>query len=143
MSPDEKFVKKPDAFDEQSLDQTIQHALRDFRLSIHAFSEAAYNRPRPGFETVPQPKAWRRATAWAMGCVLAAGLATGGIYERHHQQELARIAAIRDADHQRQLAEQHALETEDLLAKVDRDVSRQVPNAMEPLAKLMAEDESQ
>ena len=34
-------------------------------------------------------------------------------------------------------------EEEDLLAKVDSDVSRAVPSAMEPLAQLMAEDESQ
>jgi hypothetical protein len=33
-------------------------------------------------------------------------------------------------------------EEEDLLAKVDSDVSREVPSAMEPLAQLMAEDET-
>jgi hypothetical protein len=33
-------------------------------------------------------------------------------------------------------------EDEDLLAQVDSDVSREVPSAMEPLAQLMAEDES-
>jgi hypothetical protein len=33
-------------------------------------------------------------------------------------------------------------EEEDLLAKVDSDVSRQVPAAMEPLAQLMAADET-
>jgi hypothetical protein len=32
---------------------------------------------------------------------------------------------------------------EDLLASVDSDVARQVPSAMEPLAELMAGDESQ
>jgi hypothetical protein len=34
-------------------------------------------------------------------------------------------------------------EDEDLLAKVDSDVSRQVPSSMEPLAQLMAADESE
>jgi hypothetical protein len=34
-------------------------------------------------------------------------------------------------------------ENEDLLAKVDSDVSRAVPSAMEPLAQLMADDEPQ
>jgi hypothetical protein len=33
-------------------------------------------------------------------------------------------------------------EDEDLLAKVDSDVSREVPAAMEPLAQIMAEDET-
>jgi hypothetical protein len=55
---------------------------------------------------------------------------------------MAKIAAQRDAERQRQMAEERAREAEDLLAKVDSDVSREVPNAMEPLAQLMAEDES-
>jgi hypothetical protein len=42
------------------------------------------------------------------------------------------------------LREQQAkAEEEDLLAKVDSDVSREVPSAMEPLAQMMAEDERQ
>jgi hypothetical protein len=55
---------------------------------------------------------------------------------------MARIAAQRAAEQQRQLADQHAREAEDLLAKVDSDISQEVPDAMEPLARLMAEDES-
>ena len=39
-------------------------------------------------------------------------------------------------------AEQAREEEEDLLSKVDSDVSREVPSAMEPLAQLMAEDET-
>jgi hypothetical protein len=70
------------------------------------------------------------------------------VYERRHQQELARIAAAQAALHQRELAEQHAREQKELLARVDselavvdRDVSREAPDALEPLARLMAEDE--
>jgi len=55
---------------------------------------------------------------------------------------MARIAAARQVQQQRLVAEQHAREEEDLLAKVDSDVSREVPSAMEPLARLMAEDET-
>jgi hypothetical protein len=66
----------------------------------------------------------------------------GGIHERDHRRELAKIAAQREAENQRQLVEERAREAEDLLAKVDSDVSREVPDAMEPLARLMAEDES-
>ena len=47
------------------------------------------------------------------------------------------------AEQQRLMAEQRAREEEDLLAKVDSDVSREVPSAMEPLAQLMAEDDIQ
>jgi hypothetical protein len=62
------------------------------------------------------------------------------VYERHVKQ--VRIAAVLEAQRQRQLAANRAREEEELLAKVDSDVSRQVPSAMEPLAQLMAEDET-
>ncbi len=57
-----------------------------------------------------------------------------------------RIAAARVAEQQRLVAQQRERqarqEDEDLLAKVDSDVSREVPLAMEPLAQLMVEDET-
>jgi hypothetical protein len=67
------------------------------------------------------------------------------LYERHHQRELQKIAAAERAARQQKLeAEQRASkEDEDLLAKVDSDVSREVPSAMEPLAQLMSENEAQ
>jgi len=77
-----------------------------------------------------------------LGSVLAFGVAGGGILEYQHRQEMTRVAAAREAQHQRQLAEEHAREAEQQLARVDGDVARQVPDAMEPLAQLMAEDES-
>ncbi len=56
------------------------------------------------------------------------------------------MAAARIAEHERQAAEQRnqqlRQEDEDLLAKVDSDVSREVPSAMEPLAQMMAGDET-
>jgi len=115
----------------------IEQALKDFRSSVHAWSEAEYSRPRA--VKLVHLRSWRVAAGWALGCVLAAGSLTGGLYERHHQQELAKIAARQ----QKLAAEQRASkEQDDLLAKVDSDVSRQVPSAMEPLAQLMAEDEA-
>jgi len=83
-----------------------------------------------------------------MGCALAVGVVAGAGYERHRGQELARIEAERVASQQRLAQEQQGLlreqqakaEEEDLLAKVDSDVSREVPSAMEPLAQMMAED---
>jgi hypothetical protein len=47
------------------------------------------------------------------------------------------------AERQRLAAEQRNRDEEELLAKVDSDVSREVPSAMEPLAQLMAEDDTQ
>jgi hypothetical protein len=119
----------------------IEQALKDFRSSVHAWSEAEYSRPRA--VKLVHLRSWRVAAGWALGCVLAAGSLTGGLYERHHQQELAKIAAAETARQQKLAAEQRASkEQDDLLAKVDSDVSRQVPSAMEPLAQLMAEDEA-
>jgi len=120
----------------------LDRALGDFRNSVRAWSDAAYNRPRIVREVAPRRAVWRKAAAWSLGSVLAFGVAGGGILEYQHRQEMTRVAAAREAQHQRQLAEEHAREAEQQLARVDGDVARQVPDAMEPLAQLMAEDES-
>jgi F0F1-type ATP synthase epsilon subunit len=77
-----------------------------------------------------------------LALVLVTGGVSGGFYERH-QKELRIAAAARLAEQQRAAREFEAREDEeDLLAKVDSDVSRVVPSAMEPLAQLMAEDKT-
>jgi Tfp pilus assembly protein PilN len=121
----------------------LDEALRDFRLSVHAFSEAAYSRPRRVVEP-GRSRVWRLATGWALACVLIAGGASAGVWE-HHRQEM-KIAAAQLVEKQRLAAQEQArlarLDEENLLAKVDSDVSREVPSAMEPLAQMMAEDET-
>ena len=119
----------------------LKQVLGDFRMSVQAWSENAYSRPRPVFKATAH-RVWQRAAEWALVCVLMAGGVSGGVYERQHQQQMARIEAARQAEQQRLAAEQRAREEEELLAKVDSDVSREVPSAMEPLAILMAEDEA-
>jgi uncharacterized protein HemX len=121
------------------LDPVLQQTLRDFRASVHAWSGAVCQSPRNVHEVVVH-RTWRLAAGWALALVLLGGAASGGLYERHHQQELARMAAAQAAQQQRELAAQHAREEEDLLAKVDSDVAREVPSAMEPLASLMTDD---
>lgn len=121
-------------------DAALDQALKNFRSSVHAWGEAAYGQTRP--VAVVRHVSWRLAAGWALGCVLATGSVAGGVYERHHRQEAARIAAAAEAAQQQKLAaeERTQKENEDLLAKVDSDVSREVPSAMEPLAQMMAED---
>ena len=128
-------------------DAEFEKALTDFKSSVHAWSDAAYNRPR----SLAQParrKSWRLAASWAMGCLLVTGTLSGGLIERHHRNEMARIAAaqqekqIRDQDAQAKVEAPVKITDEDLLADVDSAVSRQVPSAMEPLAQLMTEDET-
>lgn len=130
---------------EAPLEQSLEEALTNFRLSIHAWSEATGNRSRPVLEGAPQRRVGRLAVGWALGCVLAAGGVSSGVWA-HHQVGV-RIAAARLAEHERQVAEQRAQrnreEEESLMAKVDSDVSQEVPTAMEPLAQLMIEDQTQ
>ena len=123
-------------------DLALERALRDFRLSVCAWSEAAYSRPRTVAQVVRR-RSWRLAAGWALGVALAAGGVSATVFERHQRQEMARAAQEQRLAQERQrlaLAEQ-AREEEHLLAEVDRDVSREVPSAMESLAQLMAEDE--
>ena len=120
----------------------LDEALSNFRLSVHAWSEAEFSRPRTVAE--PRPRGiWRLALGWALGCLLVVGSVSGGAVYKHRLNEM-RIAQARLAEQQRQAAQERARqEEEDLLAMVDSDVSRQVPRAMEPLAQMMAVDESQ
>ncbi len=134
-------------------DPGVVEALEHFKASVDAWSsysqsDAAYSRPRTTAARTAR-HSWRRVASWALGCVLAAGSLGGAMYEHHHRQELARIAAKqaaaqkalqarRDAEHP--TAANEATKDKDLLATVDSDVSREVPAAMEPLAQLMDDD---
>jgi hypothetical protein len=126
------------------LDPNLDQALRNFKLSVDAWSEAAFSN-RSFVQSAPR-RNWRPAAAWALGCALVASSVSGVVYQRHdqqvHDQQLkAQQAAAKLAEQQKQAADLQAANEEDLLASVDSDVSRQVPSAMEPLAQ-MAEDES-
>lgn len=147
-------------------DPVVREALKNFKASVDAWSEAAYSRPRTVKAGVRR-NGWWMAAGWALGCVLAAGSLTAGLYGLHHQQEMARLAAARTAAQkaaqqqaaaQRQAAAAQEVQPEqaavagsktaagvsntddDLLATVASDVSQQVPSAMEPLAQLMDEN---
>ncbi len=126
----------------EALDAELKQAIGNFRQCVHAWSEAAYSRPRVEAR-VARHRSWRLAVGWALGCVLAAGSLTGGLYERHHRQELARIAAAQAARQRQLAAEERAQEDRNLLATVDNEVSSAVPQAMEPLAELMDGDADQ
>ena len=123
-------------------DSELDEALTNFRSSVHAWSEAAFNRPRTMTDAVAPMRVWRLAASWALGCVLVIGGASAGLWQ--HQQREMRITQAHLAEQQRLVAQQKARqqEDEDLLAKVDSDISREVPVAMEPLAQLMVEDET-
>ncbi|MGB8258810.1 MAG: hypothetical protein WCE75_00595 [Terracidiphilus sp.] len=131
--------RNPGMREGEELEPELAAALADFRRSLDAWSEAELSRPR--MAAAPR-RVWRLALGWALGCLLAAGGVSGGLYE-HHRSVLAEQARI---EQQRQLelerAAEQAREEEELMARVDSDVARQAPSALEPLAQLMAEDEA-
>ena len=123
-------------------DPELEQALRNFRSSVHAWSDAVYQRPRLA-EAAPRRSVWRMAAAWTLGGVLVAGGAWGGLLEHQHRQEQDRLARLRQQQYQRELQEQKAREAEMELANVDRDVSQEVPDALEPLVPSTTADEVQ
>jgi hypothetical protein len=133
----------------------LEDTLKDFRLSVHAWSAAELSSPRTVAATAGRRQIWRLATAWAFTCVLVAGSVSTGVYRHHRLGTKITVAqkavqgqqvlgqAVQQAAPVAPAAGRAVQADEDLLAKVDIDVSRQVPRAMEPLAQLMSEDETQ
>lgn len=126
-------------FQNPELDPDVEQALRDFRSSVHAWSDAVYRQPRL-VEAAPRRTVWRTAAAWALGSVLVAGGAWGGVLEHQHRQEQDRLARLRQQEQDRRIQEQKARQAEQELALVDSDVSREVPDALEPLVPSMTDD---
>jgi hypothetical protein len=121
-------------------DPMLQLALKDFRASVHAWTDATYHRARPAVAPAAQRIAWRRIVAWSMSLALSFSILGTAAYERHHQAVIAHQQDLQRAqERQRVLAEQHTRDTEDLLANIDSDVSREEPAALEPLAQMMTD----
>jgi len=129
-----------DTNDMKQIDETLEQTLKDFRSSVHAWSDAEFGKPHK--PVTVQRTSWRVAAAGALGCLLAVGSVAGGLFERHYVQEQSRIAAAA-AERQQKLAAEQRKQNEELFAKVDGDVSREVPSAMEPLAQMMALDSTE
>ena len=129
-----------------TLEPELREALGNFKSSVDAWSDAIMSRPREVkvSEKVSERINWAFFTKWALGCAVFAGTVSGAVYQNHRQQQAVKIEAARVAEQQQELAAQKAKEqsAEDLMAKVDSDIDRQVPRALEPLASLMNEDES-
>jgi len=145
---------------EDELTPELDLALREFRLSVYAWSEAIMNRPRQTLAVAPRRQVWKLAAGWVLGCALIASAITAGVFE--HRRRPVNIAQVRLPNQSnlavrpgakpdpkpetkpetKQIIQQARLEDEELLAKVDSDITQAVPNAMEPLAQMMAWDET-
>jgi hypothetical protein len=156
-------MSRSDKLAEELDDPVVSGALKHFKASVDAWSEAAYSTPKSMTRTAQHT--WRLAASWTLGCLLIAGSLAGGLYEHRQRQEAARAAEMKAAEQKVRLAAEQrvtpmpvaaniatrrqstavkraANTDEDLLATVDNDVSRQVPAAMEPLAQMMDGDGS-
>ena len=134
---DAKLGQKGDGLE---LEPDLREVLGNFKSSVDAWTEASISRPRE--VKAPLRTNWGLVTKWALGCVVFVGTVSGGVYENHRQQEAVKVEAARVAEQQRELAAQHAKEEVDLMAKVDSDIAREVPSALEPLASLMDDNQN-
>ena len=130
------------AVNPEAMGPELREALGDFKLSVEAWSEAMMSRPREA--KTPARTSWAAGNKWALGCVVFAGTVSSALYQNHKQVEATRIEAARVAEQQRatEAAKLAKVDEEDLMADVDNDVARQVPSALEPMATLMAEEET-
>jgi uncharacterized protein HemX len=143
----QEFEQQDQVLDRE--DVGLEDALKNFRMSVKSWSDAEFARPRTIAATTERTIG-RRAAAWALACALVVGGISGELVVHQHNVEQNRIKAANaqkqrmlDAQRQQQVAELKAKQEDELLSNVDSDVSREVPSAMDPLAQLMSENESQ
>lgn len=143
-----------DTFKKETEDIQVEAALRNFRASIHHWSEQEFVRPRAIERTRWsrfQSEFWRMIANPALGGTLAAALlitSVGIPVGIHHERavEAARQAVLNQQKRelQQHLAEEEAKKsaasTADdgaFLDDVDSDIAQATPDAMQPLASLM------
>lgn len=94
-------------------DLELSQALKHFKSSMDAWSEAAYNRPRlshsrTAAKLAARPAGWRIATSWALGCVVVLSSLAGAVHVVVHRQQMARIAAQKAAEQRAAVAQEPA-----------------------------------
>jgi hypothetical protein len=142
---------------EHAEDVQVEEALRNFRAGIHQWSGREYARPRAIERTRWsrfQAGFWRMIANPALGGTLAAALLITSIGVPVGIQHERAVEAVRQAalvqqkkDLQQHLAEEEAKKTMSLdkvddgafLDDVDSDIAQATPDAMQPLASLMAD----
>jgi len=143
----------------QSDDAQVEAALRNFRSSVHAWSEQEFVRPRAIEHTrwsSFRRAFWRTIANPALGGTLAAAVAIAsigvpaGIYheravEAEHKAslELQRKQAVELALKAQAAAAANPVDDEAFLDDVDSDIAQATPDAMQPLASLMSDGPSQ
>jgi hypothetical protein len=135
-------------FEEEHEDVQVQDALRNFRSSMHAWSEQLLNEQELRRERKPIARSrWMMAPAmaWGLASVLAVAAVTVPV-SVHHERQIVAMRQAAELEKQRQAAEaarQVAIDDEALLNHVDSDIAQSTPDAMEPLASLMRDTTNQ
>jgi hypothetical protein len=130
---------------QEANDQEVEQALRNFRASVHAWSETELTRSRA--VKAPQSPVWRwlaaPAVSWGAAAVLA--FTAVGVPVAVHREHQAQLVAQQHAEEQQRLRDAQekaatqmaAIDDDKLLQHVDEDITQSTPDAMEPLASLM------
>jgi uncharacterized protein HemX len=139
------------SLDQEKDDARIEQALRNFRGSVKAWSDAEFAKPRE-VRRSRWSAIWmtltRPAVSGALAAVLAAASIGVPVAVVHHQQELAeqrQEAANRQKAIEARQAKEHAaqvMDDSDLMTEVDSDIAQEAPDAMQPLASLMSDSGS-
>jgi len=75
----------------------LEQALKHFKSSMDAWSDAAYSRPRTAAKLAVRHSR-RMVAGWALGCVVVMGSLTVAGHEIYHRQQLAKLAAQKAAE---------------------------------------------
>lgn len=134
------------------LDPHVEEALRNFRLSMHSWSEHEFNRRPAVVRTQPARSAWRwlmaPAVTWAASAALAIAAVGVPVGVHYHNAVISREKAAEDARQHKLQEIQEAAQTQiahtnidddKLLQHVDTDIAQDTPDAMQPLASLMSD----
>jgi hypothetical protein len=137
-------------FEEEKENIQIEHlqvedALRNFRASVHAWSERELRTQR---QPVPR-RHWimAPAMAWGLASILAVTAVTVPV-SVHHERQVAATRRAAELEREQKAAEAarqaaSAIDDEALLTHVDSDIAQSTPDAMEPLASLMRDTSNQ
>jgi cell division protein FtsL len=135
-----------DERNEEIEDAQIESALRNFRESVHGWSEQEFSKAR----TIRRSRwdaLWRLMANpvldWTLACVLVV-TSVGVPVTVHHQRQLVaerNAQILRQQQLQKEAAQQEAdaMSDDELLTHVDSDIAQAAPDAMEPLASLMSD----
>lgn len=141
-----------DKEDRELEDLEVQAALKNFRASVHAWSEEEYGRPRSARQSGLTRWVASPVLGWGLAAVLTATVVTVPI-SVHHERQVAAAEHAAQVEHDRLAAEAarltassvaaNSVDDEYLLSHVDSDIAQATPDAMEPLASLMSDPTAQ